>query len=851
MRFTFDTYWPLALPLLIIPYFRWVQQQRTLMNLSPKQVKLLGMVRSAIVVLLALAVMQPVLYRSGESLSVVYLLDVSRSVSPPAVQSAMQWIQQTNQTGNPDHARFMPFASNSILFENLDQLKNVQVTNTTAAGSIDQTSTNIEDAVGQALGSFAPHHLKRLVLLTDGNENSGRMMTQLPRLKQAGVRVYTVPMGARANRDVWVETVMAPAQVPAEETFPMEVHVYSQVDTDGEVRIKDRDKTLGSRRVRLARGMNRVAFESRITEDTGPITVEAEVRVTDDAFTDNNRFRKSIIVQGKPQVLYIESRPESAKYLKQALELEGFEIDIALPASLPEAVDVLDGYDAIILSDVARSSLNDRQMNSIATYVRDLGGGLILAGGENNYGEGGYSQTVIEEALPVTFDFKKKPDSVAMIVVFDKSASMGGLKLALAKEATKAALQLLRETDTFGVVAFDYNSYWPITLQPVNRGMMSPEIDRIVASGETNAYPALGEAFVQLSASKSEVKHVILLSDGRSLANDFETLTKKMAAARITVSSVAVGDGADRDLLEKIARWGLGRSYYMNDPTKVPQVFIEETQLATGETLRENPFKPEVRKTVEAFKGIDFKTAPELLGYVRTTPKETSEILLETAGKFPDDPKDPILARWQYGLGKSVAFTSDLKDRWAVNWLRWNGYGKFWSQLVRQTMRKRGDDRFDLRVERAENTANITINAIENDGRFRNNIQPQIKVIGPDQIASNVEAHQAGPGYYEATFPLTQKGSYLFRAADQQAAGPSRVLAYSYPDEYHFYPPNTDLLRSISAETGGKFQPAAQDIFMTDGETSPLPIPLWPWLAAIALALYIGDVFLRRVELFE
>ena len=846
MRFTFDTYWPLALPLLIVPYVWWVQQQ-TITGLGPKQLKSLSVVRSAIVVLLAMVLMQPALYRSGEWLSVIYLLDVSRSVSPAAMQSATQWIKETNETGNPDNTRFIPFASNSIQFETLDQLKNVQVTDKAVAGSIDQSGTNIGDAIDEALRSFAPYHLKRLVLLTDGNENSGRMMSQLPRLKQNGVRVYTVPLGARANRDVWVETVMAPTQVTAEETFPMEVHVYSQADAEGEVEVKVGDKTLGSRKVRLAKGMNRVAFAGRVTEDAGPVTVDAEVRVTGDTFPDNNRFRQSIVLQGKPRVLYIESRPESARHLKQALELEGFIVDVKLPASIPEAVDVLDGYDTIILSDVARADLTDRQMNSIATYVRDLGGGFIFAGGENTFGEGGYSKTVIEGALPVTFDLKKKPDSVAMIVVFDKSASMRGLKLALAKEASKAALQSLRETDTFGLVAFDYDSNWPIALQPVNPNAMTAEIDKIVASGETNAYPALAEASTQLSASKSQIKHVILLSDGRSLARDFETLTKKMAAAKITVSSVAVGDEADRALLEKIAMWGQGRSYFTRDPAKVPQIFIEETQLATGETLREYPFKPEVKKTVEAFKGIDFKTAPDLLGYVRTTSKETSEVLLQTEGK---DRKDPILARWQYGFGTSVAFTSDLKDRWAGNWLRWNGYGKFWSQLVRETTRKSGDDRFDLRVERDRNSANITIQSIEKDGRFRNNIQPQIKVISPDQTASVVDVHQTGPGHYEATFPLTEKGSYLFRASDQQAGGPSRVLAYSYPDEYHFYPPNTDVLRSISDETGGKFQPAAQDIFITDGETTTRPIPLWPYVAAIALALYISDVFMRRVNLF-
>jgi uncharacterized protein YegL len=433
-----------------------------------------------------------------------------------------------------------------------------------------------------------------------------------------------------------------------------------------------------------------------------------------------------------------------------------------------------------------------------------------------------------------------------MIVVLDKSGSMGGQKIEMTKEAAKAPLALLKDTDSFGVVAFDYNFYWPVKFQAAsNRSAITQAISTIIAGGETNIYPALREAYIQLAGSTSQVKHVILLSDGRSLPDDFEGLTKKMADAKITVSSVAVGNGADRELLSQIANWGHGRTYYLEDPTAVPQIFTEETELATGKTLREESFKPVVKKNVEAFKGIDFEAAPPLLGYVATKSKDTSEVLLESKRK------DPILARWQYGLGKTVAFLSDLKDRWAVDWLRWNGYPKFWSQLVRETMRRRGDNEFDFRVVKDGDEAKLSINAIQKDGQFRNKLETQVRVIGPDQSVSEVRIHQVGPGAYEAKYPLTQKGSYLFRTVGADSGGASRVLAYSYPDEYHFYPPNTELLRSISNETKGRFQPRAEDIFNPNEETATLPTPLWPYLAALALLLYLTDVLLRRVRLFE
>jgi Ca-activated chloride channel family protein len=845
MRFTFDTYWP-ALLLLLIPYIWWVIG-RTQTDLSPKHLQLSAFVRSAIVALIALALMQPVIYRAGTWVSAAYLLDVSQSVAPSAIQSSIQWIQQTNDAGRPDHARFIPFAGNAAVFDTVEKLKQVNVASTASGNSIDQSGTNIENAIDTAIRSFAPHHLKRLVLISDGNENSGRMMDMLSRLKSEGVHVYTMPSQTRTNQDIWMENILAPSDVTSEELFPLEAHVYSQTETPAEVEIRHGDKSLGKKTVRLTRGLNRVAFEASIKNEAGPVMVEAEVKAPNDPFADNNKYRTSIVVQGRPRILYVEGHAQSARYFQSALENEGLGVSVVGPTTIPVTLEDLDGYDLIVLSDVARSSLNDQQMKNLSTYVRDLGGGFILAGGENNYGEGGYSKTVIEEVLPVTFETKKeKPDSVAMIIVLDKSGSMGGQKMEMTKEAAKAPLALLKDMDSFGVVAFDYNFYWPVKFQPVvNRDAITQSISSIIAGGETNIYPALREAYIQLAGATTQVKHVILLSDGRSLPDDFEGLTKKMADAKITVSTVAVGNGADRELLSQIADWGKGRTYYLEDPSAVPQIFTEETELATGKTLREESFKPVVKKNVEAFKGIDFDTAPPLLGYVATKPKDTSEVLLESRRK------DPVLARWQYGLGKTAAFLSDLKDRWAVDWLRWNGYPKFWSQLVRETMRRRDDNEFDFRVVKDGDEAKITIDAIQKDGQFRNKLEAAVRVLGPDQAVSDVAIHQVGPGSYEAKYPLTKKGSYIFRAVGPETGGVSRVLAYSYPDEYHFYPPNTDLLRSISTETKGRFQPRPEDIFDAGGETTTLPTPLWPYLGALALALYVGDVLLRRVRLFE
>jgi Ca-activated chloride channel homolog len=844
MRLTFETYWPLILAL-IVPVLWWMRRF-TVADLSPKHLFLSTAIRTVIVMLLVLAMMQPVVRLPGASVSAVYLLDVSQSVSPSAIQEAIQWIRKTNDAGKPATSWFIAFAGNSIGFERLEDLTQVSVSSQASRNAVDQSQTNIAAAVERALRSFSPDHLKRLVLVSDGNENAGDIATVLPRLRTDHVEVFTVPLPVRSNQDVWVENLMAPPQVNADEQFPLEVHVYSPSDTTGTIEIRNGTKTLVQKSVSLKKGLNRVAFETSVAESSGTVVLEATLRTKDDPFPENNVFRQPVVVVGRPRILYVEGHPPSAGYLRDALTMEGFSVDVVAPEALPQTAEDFGVYDAVILSDVDAKGISEPQMEGISTYVRDLGGGFILAGGDNVYGEGGYSKTPLEDALPATFDVKKPRQTVSMIVILDKSGSMAGDKIRYAKEATKAPVALLKDTDHFGVLTFNFSASWALRPQAVvDRPAILNAIDEIGVGGETNLYPAMKEAFTELQKQSDEIKHVIILSDGRTLTDDFAGLTKQMADAKITVSTVSVGQEADQDLMAKIASWGKGKTYYAEDPAGVPQIFNQDLESSAGESLQESSFKPIVIKSVEAFKGIDWNLAPRLQGYVQTKARPMAEVLLEA---YKDR---PLLARWQFGLGKTVVFTSDVKDRWAVDWLKWNGYSKFWSQTVRDTMRRQDTANFDMRVERTNETARITVDAVGQEGRFRDQLHMQVHVVAPDQSSSVIDLPQTGPGSYEASIPLHQQGTYMFRAGSDGTDGASRVLAYSYPAEYHFYPTDVEKLRTISAETGGVFQPSGPEIFEARGDRTFVPIMLWPWLSAIALALYVVDVLLRRFRLFE
>jgi hypothetical protein len=273
MRITFATYWPLV-ALVLIPVI-WLTRRRTLTDLRRHHLLLSTAVRSLILIVLMFAMMQPIIDRRGDWLSVIYVLDVSQSASAAAIESAIAWIERAKASGRTAHSSYIAFASDAAVFHSVDELKKTQ---------LDRTATNIERALDKALQSFAPYHLKHLVLITDGHQTTGRLEERFPALKKNHIRVYTLPLDARTDRDVRVEAVMAPPDVAAEETFPVHVQVYSQFAATVQVRIGQGSHALGSRMVQLTPGLNRVTFETSLKNQNSPVPITAEVMAREDAF---------------------------------------------------------------------------------------------------------------------------------------------------------------------------------------------------------------------------------------------------------------------------------------------------------------------------------------------------------------------------------------------------------------------------------------------------------------------------------------------------------------------------------------------------------------------------------------
>ena len=853
MSLGFEAYWPLLL-LPAVAYVWWVRWG-TDTSLSRRHLNLLTAIRTAIVVLLLLALMRPLLNRPGKEISSVFLVDVSNSISHEFLSAAIQWSGEAVETGQPAHARFIGFAAQSAIVERAEELGSLAVYDgasvesraSLSPGAIDQSRTNIERALRHALTSFAPHKLRRLVLITDGHETEGSLDDVLAELQEQGVRVFTVPAAVRAEGDSWIESVEIPGNVRAKEMNEVSVIVFSRSEKEATITLETSSARLASRELSLSPGFTRIPFEVRLP-DEGLVDLQARIETAEDPFQVNDVRVETVSVGAAPKVLYVEGHLASAGYLRGALESEGLDVTVRSGANLASVP--WSSFDAVILSDVSVKSLDDRTMRALERYVRDDDGGFIFAAGETSYGEEGYSDTIVERILPVEFRVEEKWKDLSLIIVLDKSYSMYGRKIALAKEATKAALDLLEETHRFGVITFDWNPYTTIPLQlATNKDWIKDGISRIQASAQTNIYPALERAFEQLQESPSKVKHVILLSDGKTYPDDYQELVERMTEEDITVSTVAVGEEADRELLADIADWGDGRNYFIQDAERVQQIFIEETQIALESTLIEESFIPLVKREIEAFRGIDFDTAPELKGYVSTLPKDTAEVILEAKDE------DPLLARWHYGIGRSVMFTSDVKNRWAIDWLTWDGYGKFWAQLVRKTLRRQHGAEVDFRVVRKGDVAEVELRIIDEDGHYPQGLRPALEITDPASGVHTQAMRQTAPGVYRVSVPVTISPDSPWRfhlsanGLPEEAlnkAGATRAVFYPYPDEYRFYPPDATRLEAIATETGGKFRPEGSDIFADLDESASVPTELWPLLAALALLFYLVDIALRR-----
>jgi Mg-chelatase subunit ChlD len=811
-----------------------------------------------IVILLILGLSDMKYIAEDTKLAVIFLVDLSESISEEALKKTEEFIKDALKfRGKDQRVSLLGFADDTWVISPFGESPSEidlsgarkERANPDSSGKV--SSTDIAKALNTAWGIFPSGYAKRVVLISDGNETIGDALqaAREMNLPPFGVQIYAYPLYPSEKPEVLVERIDSPTQVKRGEPFNLEVVVHSNHDDQAEIRLFRNKFEVAKREVQLKKGRNRITF-SQTCPESGTFTYEAVCRSWEDTLYDNNRALGLVIVSGKPKILLIDENEQQARYLARALEEEDISVEVRNGLGVPSQLSELQNYELIILSDVPATRLSRRQMEMMRSYVQDLGGGLMMLGGENSFGLGGYFKTPIEEILPVRSDMEKKREtpSMAMVLVIDKSGSMGGMKIELAKEAAKATVELLGRRDLVGVIAFDGSPHWIAEIHSAaDKFYLQDRIASLSAGGGTNIYPALQEAYLALASTSAKLKHVILLSDGISQPGPFYDVVSSMRAERITVSTVAIGSGADVNLLSNIANWGGGRFYFTQDAYNIPQIFAKETVTASKSAIIDEPFVPQVIRNAEMLKGIDFSAAPFLLGYVATKPKPTAEVFLVS------DRGDPILASWRYGLGKVAAFTSDAKNRWAADWLEWREFSKFWAQVVRDTMRKATLTNFHSEVKVDKGIAHLTVDALDDRGEFLNKLENDVTLIKPDLKKTELSLTQTAPGRYETTFPVPQVGAYFInitqRYQGEQVNRQVTGVVVSYPEEYLLLSANEDLLARLSSLSGGLFKPAPRDLFKPPQSPVTIYIELWPIFLTIALLLLLLDILLRRIDL--
>jgi Mg-chelatase subunit ChlD len=766
---------------------------------------------------------------------VVLAVDQSESVSEASRRKAEAFVQEVEAAIGGHRSAVLPLARPPAVDHGAEH----------TIGEPDPEGTDLAAAIHLAVATLPYDWVPHVVLLTDGVETEG---DALAAARGSPVPISTVPLESRADPEVYVSAVRARGQAQQGEPFSVDAVIHSSRDGECALNLFRDGDLVAEKRVKLAVGESRARFVQTAAGER-PITLTARIDGCADTLSQNNSASAVVFTTPRPRVLLVESEPRLARHLGSALSGEGIDVATRRPDGIPKSLADLRQFELVILSNVPARLISQDQMELMRTYVGELGGGLIVVGGDQALTPGGYHQTTLEEILPVWCEFEKREErpSLAMALVIDCSGSMEeGGAIELAKQATCRAVELLQPRDQVGVIAFQDWPEWISPLRPCSdKKLVLDRIETITAGGGTNMYPAIERAYLALRESEAELKHVILLTDGVSHPGDFDRLVTEMAAAGITVSTVAVGPEAVRPLLDHVAQIGNGHHYYCDTAEDVPEIFALETASAGKMGIIEQPFRAQVERSLDALVGVDVAAAPSLLGYVETRPKPTSQVIL-TSGQG-----HPVLIWWRYGLGVSVAFTSDVESRWAAAWLRWPGFGRFWAQLVRHAMRKDQAEDFTLRIDQGDRLATVTLDAVDPQGRYLNGAEGVLEVIAPDRSRRQRAVDQVAPGRYAADFDTPEAGTYYLELrlshGGQLVYVERRGLVAGYADEYRTRPTDHELLRAIAETTGGSYDPEPAAVVAPSERTVPRTTLLWPFFLASAAVVLVLDLAVRRM----
>jgi len=854
-------------------------QHRTLAGISRGRMWTAYLLRGmmSVLLLLALAGLQMVLEQ--DLLSVIYALDVSKSVPTSQREEALKYIRESVKKKPADaKAGLLVFGGSaewevapSTLFSAPEQ-KNFKAV-------AQPNATNVAGALKRALSRSEDEGRKRIVLFTDGRQTSGDAAEHLKDAVSLGADVWIVPLQRGTNAEMLVEKVVLPNMLLWEQPFDAHVFVFSNINTTARVSLYTGDRLGGnppSQTVQLTAGKNRVTFPALRMRSGGAKEIRAVIEPLnreDDTLLENNEAYAFTEVQTDSRVLILTSDVAEVKHLLAALEGEKMTVDVRAGASLPEGTEAYRAYDCIVLANIARGMFSEEQMRSIETCVKDQGAGLVMIGGDQSFGAGGWLGTPIEDALPVQMDLRNQrvmPSGALCIVLHTCEFSDGN---AWGKKLSKAAINVLSPQDYAGLIYYGNmgGEQWAFKPAKVRKEVMFGLIDGCDPGDMPTLDPIVSMAATSLKNLQNvSVKHCIVITDGDPGPPTAATMAiAKNNAITISIITIFPHGGADISVMKDIAAQTGGRYYSADDPKKLPQIFIKEAAVVRKSLIRSDekgiPLSLAVPgPTLKEF-GAKF---PDVTAFVVTAPKDRAELQLFTV---VEGEKIPLMMSWHYGLGKTVAFTSDCTNRWASKWVEWPSYKKFWINTLSWASRQRMPPNHTVTTRIEGNQARVIVEAMDAKGEYLNfarlsgnAIDPDVTRNGTDGRTYDLNFEMKGPGRYEAVFPIDKAGAYSVTVVDASDVKKPMAMvtgiANSYSPEF-LHLDNDDILLAKLGEiaTGKsdvsrlkdmtKLDRTGADLFKHDLPPISQPTELFWWLLIAALCIFPIDVAIRRLAL--
>jgi Mg-chelatase subunit ChlD len=806
---------------------------------------------SLLVVLLVVALADPLRPGTAAPPGLLVLVDASASMPAERVQEAWQTALRIASSHGPEHTTLAAFG------------RNVAVATGSEMPTVDNSASDIAGALRLAGGLLGGSG--RVLLLSDGAATTAGAERVAVELRAAGIAVDTLALPADERPDARVAEIAVPAGLREGQSYRGEVIIVASAAMTATLRFGQEGEPGSEQPIQLRAGRNSIPF-SATAGRSGVHRYSAALQVTD-AHVENNALERAVVVGPAPHVLVIERVPEGAARIRDMLEQGGVQSEARRPADLSSTLSELQRFDAIVLQDVPADDLSLDQQATLREYVRATGRGLLALGGTNSYGLGNYKGTPLEDVLPVDMQPppRRERQSVALLLIVDRSASMYGAdprtsKLEMAKGAAIAATQSLMPGDRVGVLVFDTSTDWIVPFTTIGDGrslaQIQDDIARLQFGGGTDIYSALAEGLPELMAqtSATAAKHAVLLTDGRSYADDqgYEQLIAAARQAGATLSSIAIGDDADTDLLKRLAERGAGRYHFAADPQDLPRLTLKETEIAREDPRVEGELQPQPHMLADGeahptMRGFVPRRIPNVGGYVGTTLKPTADLILES----PDG--DTILAGWQYGLGRALAWTSDSGERWADDWQTWADSPTFWTQVLSYTFPDPSTGPLQARIETDALGPRVVAEATDTSGTPLDLADVAVRLDDPAGTETTVRLKQVAPGRYEARLPdaqMAKPGAYRFSAVLQKGEQRLETLAgWSQPYAAEFAGTGSDpgLLRRVAEASGGTVLTSPEHASaVAQAPPARDPLVLWPWFAGLALLIWLCEIAIRR-----